>query len=345
MLRGAIIGFGRMGLTHFSILNNHPEVKFVSVCDSSSFILKNFKEQSGLEIYTDYQKLIDKSDLDFVIVCTPTSSHAEIAKYALENDIHVLVEKPFTLTCEQGRELVDLSKTKGLVNQVGYVNRFHEVFREVKKHLQDNLVGDILYFRFEMYGPTVLRPTKASWRSKKKEGGGCLYDFASHSIDLVNYLNGPPVKVAGSVLKKIYSKSVDDAVFSTLIYDNGKTGQIMANWSDASYRKPLYKIELLGKKGKIIADQHAYKVFIMGDADNNGFSPGWNIRYVTDFSESVRFYVRGNEFTRQLDHFIDCILGKETNNIATFEDALITGQIIENIIQDHEGRINSNGIG
>jgi len=139
-------------------------------------------------------------------------------------------------------------------------------------------------------------------------------------------------------LKKIYSKSVDDAVFSTFIYDAGKTGQIMANWSDASYRKPLYKIELLGKKGKIIADQHAYKVFIMGDVDNNGFSPGWNIRYVTDFSESVRFYVRGNEFTRQLDYFIDCILGKETNNIATFEDALITDQIMENIVRDYEGR-------
>jgi len=158
MLKGAIIGMGRMGLTHFSILNNHPEVEFEAICDSSSFILKNFKEQSGLEIYTDYQKLIDKSDLDFVIVCTPTSSHAEIAKYSLEKGIHVFVEKPFTLTVTEGQELVDLAEKNKLVNQVGYVNRFQEVFREVKKHLEENLVGDILYFKFEMYGPTVLRP-------------------------------------------------------------------------------------------------------------------------------------------------------------------------------------------
>ncbi len=338
MLKGGVIGFGRMGITHLSILGGHPEVEFVSVCDSSDFILKNLKKQSSINIYTDYKKMIKESNLDFVIICTPTSSHASITKYAIQNNLHVFVEKPFTLSVNEGQEIVHMLNGNKLVNQVGYVNRFHEVFREVKKHLDDDLIGDLLYFKFEMYGPTVLRPTKASWRSKKKEGGGCLYDFASHSIDLINYLVGPPKKVAGSVLKKIYSESVEDAVYSTFIYDNGKTGQLMANWSDASYRKPLYKIELLVKKGKIIADQHAYKVFIMGDTDNNGFSPGWNIRYVTDFSESVRFYVRGNEFTRQLDYFIDCMLGKETNNISTFADALITDQIMENIVQDYEGR-------
>ena len=338
MLRGAVIGFGRMGLTHFSILNNHPDVHFVAVCDSSSFMLKNCLEQLSLEIYKDYRKLVDKSHLDFVIVSTPTSSHASIVKYALANDIHVFVEKPFTLSTNEGQEIVNMLNGKKLVNQVGYVNRFHEVFNEVKKQIDEGLIGELCHFKCEMYGPTVLRPTKASWRSKKREGGGCLYDFSSHCIDLINWYYGLPNKVIGTVLKSIYSKAVEDAVFTTFVYNNGMTGQLIANWSDASYRKTVYKIEILGKKGKITADLHAYKVFLDEEGSNNGFSKGWNARYITDYSDSVRFYVRGNEFTRQLDYFIDCILGKETNNIATFADALIADRIIESILRDYKVR-------
>ena len=66
MLKGGIVGFGRMGLTHFSILNNHPDVNFVSVCDSSSLMLKNIKRFMGLETFSDYKSMIDKMGLDFV---------------------------------------------------------------------------------------------------------------------------------------------------------------------------------------------------------------------------------------------------------------------------------------
>jgi predicted dehydrogenase len=338
MLRGAVIGMGRMGITHFSILNNHPEVQFVSICDSSDFILKNFERQTGIAIFTNYRKLIDKSKPDFVIVCTPTSSHAEIVKYAFVRNIHVFVEKPFTLTCREGQELVDLAREKKLVNQVGYVNRFSEVFCEVKKHITEGLIGDLTHFRFEMYGPTVTKPTKASWRSKKTEGGGCLYDFSSHCVDLINFYIGMPDLTVGSILKKIYSEDVEDAVYTNFVYKSGVTGQLMANWSDASFRKPLYKIELQGRKGKVIADQHAYKVFLAESNEQKGFDKGWDTRYVTDFSDNVRFYVRGNEFTKQLDYFIDSITGKENNSISTFADALMTDRIIEEIIKDYEER-------
>lgn len=338
MLQGAVIGLGRMGLTHFSILNNHPEVRFVAVCDSSSFILKNCVERLGLEIYSDYRKLIDKSDLDFVIVSTPTSSHARIVKYALANDIHVFVEKPFTLSINEGQEIVNMLNGNKLVNQVGYVNRFHEVFNEVKKHLDEGLIGKLCHFKCEMYGPTVLRPTKASWRSKKREGGGCLYDFSSHCIDLINWYYGFPIKVTDTVLKSIYSETVEDAVSCTFVYKNGLTGQLIANWSDASYRKATYKIEILGENGKITADHHAYKVYLDEERLKEGFTKGLNTRYITEYSDSVRFYVRGNEFTRQLDYFIDCILGKEANNIATFADGFISDRMIDSIVRDYEVR-------
>ena len=258
MLRGAIIGFGRMGLTHFSILNNHPEVQFVAVCDSSSFMLKNIGKYTGIETFKDYRKMIDRSGLDFVIVATPTGMHAEIVKYAIQSNLHIFVEKPFALNVRQGEELVGMLKGKKLVNQIGYVIRFNDVFIQVKKLLDAGVLGDLLTFKMEMYGPTLLKDAKSAWRSKKQEGGGCLYDFASHSIDLINYLIGVPDEICGSVLQSIHSANVEDAICSTFLYKNNLRGNLLVNWSDPSYRKPAYRMEIFGRKGKIIADLHAY---------------------------------------------------------------------------------------
>ena len=172
MLKGGIVGFGRMGLTHFSILNNHPDVNFVSVCDSSSLMLKNIKRFMGIETFSDYKSMIDKMDLDFVIVSTPTVTHAETVAYAVEKGLHVFVEKPFALNSDEGRKIVDAVNNKSLVNQVGYVIRFNDVFLQVKKLIDIGAIGDLYFFKMEMFAPTVLKDTKSGWRSKKTQGRG-----------------------------------------------------------------------------------------------------------------------------------------------------------------------------
>ena len=242
VLRGGIIGLGRMGLTHYSILNCHPAVKFVSICDSSSLILKNMEKYTGLAIFENHEEMYNKMKLDFIIIATPTALHAGAVKSAIRKNIHIFVEKPFVLSVTEGREIVDMLTGTRLVNQVGYVNRFNEIFSKVKNHLQDGLIGDIVSFKTEMYGPTVLKDSKTSWRSKKVEGGGCLHDFASHGIDLINYLIGPPDRVSGSVLQSIHSANVEDAAYSTFLYPNDCTGNLIVNWSDPSFRKPTYQM-------------------------------------------------------------------------------------------------------
>lgn len=338
MLRGVVVGFGRMGLTHFSILNNHPEVQFVAVCDSSSFMLKNIGKYTAVETFKDYRKMIDRSGLDFVIIATPTGMHAEIVKYAIQSNLHIFVEKPFALNVRQGEELVGMLNGKKLVNQIGYVIRFNDVFIQVKKLLDAGVLGDLLTFKMEMYGPTLLKDAKSGWRSKRKHGGGCLYDFASHSIDLINYLIGVPDEITGSVLQSIHSVNVEDALCSTFVYQNNLRGNLLVNWSDPSYRKPAYRFEALGRSGKIIADLHAYKVFFRAKPELDGFTQGWNQRYVTDFVEPVRFYVRGFEYTRQLDYFIDCILENRPSDVCSFEHGLETDTVIERIRKDGETR-------
>ena len=276
MLRGGISGFGRMGLTHYSLLNNHPDVKFVAICDSSNFMRKNLTKYMAIKAYEDYFKMIDEMDLDFIIIATPTRFHAEAMKYAIEKNVHIFVEKPFTLNPEEGQEVVDMLKGKSLVNQVGYVIRFSDVFLKVKELLAAATIGNLLSYKMEMYGPTLLKSSKDSWRTKRENGGGCLYDFASHSVDMMNYLIGPPEKIQGTVLKSIYSGSVEDSVYTTFIYPDNLSGVIMSNWSDASYRKPNFKVELFGQEGKIIADMHAIKLYVKEDVEGTELTKGWN---------------------------------------------------------------------
>lgn len=340
MLKGGIIGFGRMGVTHYSILNTHPDVQFVAVCDPSKFVLKNLKRYTSLKLFTDHRKMLDETDMDFVIVATPTGSHYEIVKAAIQRGLHMFVEKPFSLSAEEGEELVAMVEGKNLVNQVGYFLRFNEVFRAVRKLVTDSLIGEAVHYKNEMYGRTVLKASKSSWRSKKAMGGGCMLDFASHCIDFANYLFGPADQVTGSTLKSIYSVGVEDAVFTTLMHPNNVSGNIMVNWSDESYRRPFNRIEIFGTQGKIVADRQEYRLYLR-QADANGqHEKGWSIHYLPELDKGVRFSLRGSEFTNQLDHFIECIRNKKTQTACTFADAVHTDIVMKKIKADFAARSN-----
>ena len=78
MLKAGFAGFGRMGITHFSILNTHPSVKITAVCDQSKTMLRVLGKYLDIEIYSDYRTMIDRSDLDFIVISTPADSHSEI---------------------------------------------------------------------------------------------------------------------------------------------------------------------------------------------------------------------------------------------------------------------------
>lgn len=334
----AIIGMGRMGITHYSIINSHPDVTIKAVADTSSLVLSLMKKYiEGIHAYTDYNDLFAEESLDAVIICTPPALHYPVAVKAAEKGIHVFSEKPFTTKKKQAEELAVIFEAKHLVNQVGYVSRFNDIFQTVKELVQNNIIGDVIRFKSEMYSRTITKPDEGhTWRDAKENGGGAVFEVASHAIDLVNYVVGKPDKVTGSSLTQIYSKNVEDAVNATLLYKNGISGTLNVNWSDESYRKPTNKIEVFGSKGKILADQHGFKIFSKKEQPLYNLREGWNTRYITDVFKPVPFYVRGNEFTSQLYHFIECINNKEKTNRCSFRDAANTLEVIEEIFNDYE---------
>jgi len=334
MLHAGIIGLGKMGLSHAAILNPHPDVELVGVCDTSSIVLEAFKKFSTIRVYDDYKKMIDTEKPDLLIVASPTKYHYEMVSYALDRGIHTFCEKPFSLTTREGRDLVNKAADKGVVNQVGFHNHFIGTFRELKRLLKAGILGELVHFTGEAYGPVVVREKGETWRSDPKEGGGCLFDYASHVINLIQEIIGLPVTASGSQLKKIYSKKVEDAVYSILTLDSGVTGVLSANWSDETYRKMSTSLMVMGKKGKIICDATELKIYLKEANERENLEKGWTIKYITDLAIPVNFYLRGEEYSAQIDHFIQCVLKNKQSEINSFTQALKTDETIDLIIED-----------
>jgi len=329
MVKTALIGAGKMGISHLSILGANPNVEIVGVCDTSKMVNDFLSRHAKLKCFTDYQKMVEAVKPEAVIVSVPTKFHYPIIKYLLERGIHVFAEKPFCLTSVQGQELVDLAAKQKTVNQVGYHNKFIGTFNEVKKLIKSGVLGKINHFVGEAYGPVVIKPKQDTWRSDPAEGGGCLLDYASHVIDLVNDLLAPVATAKGSLLKSIYSKNVEDAVYSLLELSNGVSGVLSVNWSDETHRKMTTSITIEGDNGKIVSDANELKVFLKDPKGLQGYTKGWNLKYITDLTPMVDFYLRGEEYSAQMDYFIDAAAGKVPNTINTFQSAWYTDKAIE----------------
>lgn len=328
-LKGAIIGLGRMGLTHLAILNRHPCVATLSVVETSACFGKAIEKNLGVVCYRDMDELLAAGVPDFLVIATPTSSHYEIAKQALGRGVHMFIEKPLSTSASNSAELFQLATSQHVVVQVGYVNRFNEIFQAVRELIHSGEIGRPTHVSCEIRSPMVSKTTGASWRSKQSEGGGCLSDIASHGIDLMNFIVGAPTRIVGASLQSIVSSGVEDRVDVLLGYQRF-SGALHVNWSDPSCRKPAYRLNIDTEKGRIVADQHAYKVF-RNNSTARGQAGAWNTVYITDIAQPVRMYVRGNEFTRQLDYFIDSVILKRAETMSDLASAMEVDEIIEKV--------------
>jgi predicted dehydrogenase len=335
MVNVGLIGLGKMGISHCAIVNAHPLVKLAAVCDSNKYVLDVLGKYTGIPCYEDADTMFQRAALDAVIVATPSKYHGAAVRTALERGLHVFCEKPFCLSATEGLELAHLAQTKGLVNQVGYHYRFVAAFSEAKRLVDVGAIGDVSHVLAEAYGPVVLRPKGGTWRLKKTEGGGCLYDYASHAINLVNYLLGMPSSVGGVVLNKVFSADTDDEVFATLYYPGGASAQISANWCDESQRKMTTRLTVWGTKGRLFADRQELQVYLRDDSlPPPGYRTGWNVRYTTDLTPEAWFYLRGEEYSAQIDNFVSAVADGRLDNINSFQSAVETDRTIELLVQD-----------
>jgi len=334
LIRAGLIGVGKMGISHYAILGAHPGVEMVAICDNATYVTSALKKHTGIEAFKDYRKMIESAQLDCVFVATPSAVHFEVAAYALEKGLHVFVEKPLCLDPGESKRLADLAKQKSRANQVGYHNRFIGTFQETQRLVKAGALGEIYHIGGTAFGQVVIRAKSGStWRSKKSEGGGCLHDYSSHVVDLMNFIAGPPETIKAAHLRSIYSKDVEDAVYATFLYAGGASGTLETNWSDETYRKMSTTIVVYGTKGKIIVDRQECKVYLRQGAEFETYPAGWTIRYITELQAPVSFYLRGEEYSAQIDSFIGAVQRGTSDHENSFASAYETDRTIDLIMK------------
>jgi predicted dehydrogenase len=347
-VRVGVVGLGKMGLSHHSLINAHPDVTLAGVCDSSGYILDVLQKYTGVATFSRFSDMLERAELDALIVATPSRLHAEIVRAAMDRGLHVFCEKPFCLNPSDSVELAGLAKENRLVTQVGYHCRFIAAFEEVKRLLDAGAIGEVTHVLAETYGPVVLQPKRATWRAQREEGGGCLYDYAAHPINLLNWYFGEAKESRGARLNSVFSENIDDQVLGTLIFEAGKTAQLCVDWSDESCRKMTVKMTLWGTRGRIYADRQECQVYLRDGATvPQGYQHGWNVRYTTDLTKPVWFYVRGEEYSSQLDYFVNCVREQATENVNSFAEAALTDKTIAMMVADAQsaaGSASSGGV-
>jgi len=342
MVNVGLLGLGKMGISHLAILNSLSNVKVVAVAESNHVVTRAMVKYSGIKAYTDYKKMLSEEPLDGIVICLPNDLHYQACLDAIDRNVSFFVEKPFTLSPSQSGEVVRRAQARGIHGMVGYVNRYTKIFEIVKNIIDNGLLGYIYDYRCSMLGSVVHGNSKENWRSSTKMGGGCLFDYGSHCIDLAIYFFGRIVDVLTSELKSVFSKNCEDMVRAVVKHEGGLTGSIYVNWCDENQRKAYNEVEILGTKGRLVANKQDIKLFLTDPPTNRDFYKGWNSRHVTDYIENVPFYLRGEEFTKELVDFvasIDPSSKGESRMRSSIEDAYLTDVAID-MIRNRANKIN-----
>ena len=164
------------------------------------------------------------------------------------------------------------------------------------------------------------------------KGGGCLFDYGSHCIDLCVFFFGNIKTVHESRLGSIHSVSADDYVNCNFSHDNGVEGRLDVNWCKADYRKAFNELIIKGDLGELRVNKQQIRLTTTVGNPNIGIKPGTNEIFVTDDLQNTEFYLRGEDFSEQLIEFANSIKGGiSSNNAADFESSSHVDLIINQI--------------
>jgi scyllo-inositol 2-dehydrogenase (NADP+) len=326
----AVVGLGKMGVSHFAIANALSHFEVLAVCDASPLVTAGVQRVSNVRAVSRFEDILDLPELEAVIIATPTALHQPMIERAIERGLHLFCEKPLTLSADASEALATRAEQAGLVTQVGYHNRFVGTFIEFKRLLDAGVIGPVRHFLAEAYGPVVTKPAKPTWRGKKGEGGGALLDYAAHPLNLLNWYAGATERCDAALQRSVFSSGVEDEVYAQLAFASGASAQLSVNWSDSSHRKMTTRITAWGEGGKIYADRQELQLFQNGALPiPEGLTEGWNVRYTTELTAPVSFYLRGEEYSAQLEEFAANVEARRTASRNDFRQSAQTDRAID----------------
>lgn len=257
-LRGVAVGAGYFSQFQYEAWTRIPEVEITALCDTNSERAKDIINNYGVKkSYADYREMILKEKPDFIDIITPPETHFEICAFAADNGVHIICQKPLTPTYLESKKIVEYVISKGVYLVVHENFRFQPWHREIKKLIEDGVVGDLfnLNFRSRMgdgWGQDAYLTRQPYFRDYEKL---LIYETGVHFIDTFRYHAGE-VKNVFAILKRLNPViQGEDAGLMILNFENCATAVWDANrYNENNFKNQRYTFgEYLidGGKGSI----------------------------------------------------------------------------------------------
>lgn len=295
MLNIGIIGAGRIGKVHLESISYHVKnAQVTAVADP--FIndeTRKFVASFGdIAVYDDYKEIIEDKNIDAVLVCSSTDTHASISIEAINAGKHVFCEKPIDRTVEKIEAVADaLDKNPGIKFQVGFNRRFDHNFAAIRKAYDEGKIGEAHILKITSRDPEPPNPAYIS------VSGGIFLDMTIHDFDMAMFLTNSDVEeiyVNSAVLvdPAIGEQGDVDAAIITMKMANGALA-VIDNSRRAAYGYDQ-RAELFGSKGAIAISNDSLSTAVLSNSDGvTGEKPLYFFleRYMQSFVEEMKQFV------------------------------------------------------
>ncbi|MDO4458558.1 MAG: Gfo/Idh/MocA family oxidoreductase [Clostridia bacterium] len=245
MIKTAIAGCGGIAQVHAAILNGINNVELCSFCDIITERAESMAEKYGGKVYTSIEDMLNSEKIDVLHICLPHYLHVPVAVSALKKEIKVFMEKPPCISPEQLKELYEVQTDKTLA--LCFQNRYNACVQYAKKLIDSGESGRVKgcrgYVTWHREAPYY---TESGWRGKlDTEGGGALINQSVHTLDLMTYLTGKPVRAEASIqnhhLKGVIE--VEDMMEAYIEYEGGAVGSFYATTAYHTDEIPIIEID------------------------------------------------------------------------------------------------------
>lgn len=248
-LKVGIIGAGRIGKVHtLSIKSSIPQVEIKAISDIYFEAAKEWAEEQGIpNAYKDYKEILNDPEIDAVLVCSSTDTHAQISIEAAQAGKHIFCEKPVDLSVEKVEKVLEAVKKNNVKFQVGFNRRFDRNFKRIKELIDADEVGELHIVKITSRDP---EPPNMDY---VKVSGGIFMDMTIHDFDMARFLTGSEVKeiyvsAACRVDPAIAEAGDLDTAVITLTMEDG-TICVIDNSRKAVYGYDQ-RVEVFGSKGQ-----------------------------------------------------------------------------------------------
>jgi predicted dehydrogenase len=301
MVNIGIVGSGYWGPKHIRVCHELREATPTSVCDLDDMRLEQVQMQyPSINAFTDYQEFLNDG-MDAVIISTPVNTHYQLAKQALLQDKHVLVEKPITSSSQEALDLIRIAEKRGLVLMAGHTYEYHPAVDFLRDLVNSGELGEI-------YSIDAARLNLGLFRTDVN----VLWDLAPHDISIIlSILNESPIAVSARGTHHIDGRTYDIA-YLEIMFSSGAMGHVHVSWL---HPRKIRQTTIVGSQKMAVYDDvsetekiHIYDKGLTVPKEMNGNSKfsAWppNYRYG---DVVIPFVSNAEPLKLECSHFLNCI--------------------------------------